>query len=118
MTPTCEQLELAAKAAGIATHRLQTRYVTHDHYEDGRVDIIKPWNPVTDKSDSFDLMVACEIEPMYFDDCVLAQSDFLMGISIYAYLKDHNNDKGLAIMWAMFLCAVELGKSFTNGRDM
>ena len=90
MTPTREQLELAAKAAGY-----------------------KPniWYPVTDKSDSFDLMVACGIELMYFDDHVSAHSDFLMGISFCVDLKEHNNDKGLATMWAVFLCAVEIGRA-------
>jgi hypothetical protein len=104
MTPTREQLELAAKASGIVIH--------HWFGDDPRIAMAKPnskdekyrtWLPWKDKSDSFDLMVACEIELKYFDSCVTSAC-------FSVPYKDHNNDKGLATMWAVFLCAVEIGR--------
>ena len=93
MTPTREQLELAAKAAGMNQTESWLAY---------------NWQPTTFKSDSFDLMVTCDIEPEFFDNCVTATA---CGVMWDEWLKDHNNDKQLATMWAVFLCAVEIGRA-------
>jgi hypothetical protein len=106
MTPTKEQLELAAKAAGY-----KLSWFRREGFEPQPTIGDGAWLPVTSKSDSFDLMVTCGIELMYFDDHVSAHSDFLMGISFCVEYKDHNNDKGLATMQAVFLCDVEIGRS-------
>ena len=121
MTPTREQLELAAKALGLT--------VLGEYDESSGIVVLSPiegqayWNPVTDKSDSFDLMFTCGIRPYwtnseFFDGsdyCAATTRHLESGIVLY---KDHNNDKGLATMWAVFLCAVEIGKSLANGRAM
>jgi hypothetical protein len=98
--PTREQLALAAKAAGMAIVPL-SEGIWHTEY--GRF-----WHPTTNKSHSFDLMVACGIEPMFHDCAVsaLSGSDFHTDP---VYWLDQ--DKGLATMWAVFLCAVEIGRS-------
>jgi hypothetical protein len=106
MKPTREQLELAAKAAGIVidhwSEHTGTPFVVYSEHE------FHAWQPVTNKSDSFDLMVACGIEPMFHDCAVsaLSGSDFHTDP---VYWLDQ--DKGLATMWAVFLCAVEIGRS-------
>jgi hypothetical protein len=107
MTPTREQLELAAKAVGLTYYG----YDVHKGLQlDKPYDIrhITWWNPVTTKSDSFDLMVVCGIEPMFHDCAVsaLSGSDFH---TEPVYWLDQ--DKGLATMWAVFLCAVEIGRA-------
>ena len=104
MIPTREQLELAAKAAGLTLKDCTCKK------ELKCVETNKHWNPTTSKSDSFDLMVACGIEPMFHDTAVsaLSGSDFH---TEPVYYKDHNNEKGLATMWAVFLCAVEIGRA-------
>lgn len=111
MTPTREQLELAAKAAGY--EHCKTYLIPPNFAADGI--LIKRgeggyrwWNPIASKSDSFDLEVDCEIEPMFHDTAVsaLSGSDFH---TAPVYWLDH--DKGLATMWAVFLCAVEIGRS-------
>jgi hypothetical protein len=113
-TPAREQLELAAKAAGLFLKwgNLNAAYVKN---EDG---VLVRWNPTTSKPDSFDLMVACEIDIKHTESYVAAIATKAIRCSYGIYYKDHNNDKGLATMWAVFLCAVEIGKSFTNGRAM
>jgi hypothetical protein len=105
MTPTREQLELAAKAAGLLLKwgNLNAAYVKN---EDG---VLVRWNPTTSSSDSFNLMVACEIDVGYGYAYMYASYDEKYCKTVY--YKDHNNDKGLAIMWAVFLCAVELGRA-------
>ena len=106
MTPTREQVELAAKAAGLTVL---------DEYAEGPGIMVRSpiygreyWNPTSYKPDSFDLMVACGIEPLFYVTNVLCTKPVGFGRAYYA---DHNNDKGLAIMWAVFLCAVEIGRS-------
>jgi hypothetical protein len=107
MMPTREQLELAAKAAGLT--------VLPDYVDGVGIMIIGPvgrpeyWEPTTSKSEIFDLMVACKISLLWGDGIVRADSH--RGIDTFAFYKDHNNDKGLATMWAVFLCAVELGRA-------
>ena len=106
MTPTREQLELAAKVVGIEIH--------HWFDNDPRITIPEPtdltvkyrtWQPVTDKSDNRDLELACEIELKFFSPLGIKAND------AWFYYKDYNNDKGLATMWAVFLCAVEIGRA-------
>jgi len=103
MKPTREQLELAAKAAGIDVRAInQDSIFTEDENHQ-----LKRWKPTTSKSDSFDIMVACGIEPMFHDCAVsaLSGSDFR---TEPIYWLDQ--DKGLATVWAIFLCAVEIGR--------
>ena len=113
MTPTREQLELAAKAAGLESNDDTGEMLYWFHSEDTMGGGWGAWNPVTDKSDSFDLMVTCGIEVKYYKEHVLA--NYLVNNKLpcmaVTFYKDHNNDKGLAIMWAVFLCAVEIGRS-------
>jgi len=113
MIATLIQLELAAKAAGHTTFHGSRTSKGGVHLEDGGK--VWEWNPTTSKSDSFDLMVACGIEPMFHDCAVsaLSGSDFHTDP---VYWLDQ--DKQLATMWAVFLCAVEIGKSLANGRAM
>jgi hypothetical protein len=105
MTPTREQLELAAKAAGLLLKwgNLNAAYVKN---EDG---VLVRWNPTTSNSDSFDLMVACAIDLVFSKNVVTALCPY--NSSGHAYFIHHNNDKQLATMWAVFLCAVELGRA-------
>ena len=105
MNPTREQLELAAKAAGIKGWWSGSCYC---YGYNGNQNVPIPWQPWEHKPDSFDLMVACRIEPEFFDNCVTATA---LGVMWDEWLKDHNNDKGLATMWAVFLCAVEIGRA-------
>ena len=102
MTPTRKQLELAAKAAGIKGFAGARGFwfIAEQRY----------WKPVTDKSDSRDLMVACEIELAFGDE---EEVQAFGGNNSYAFAKieDYNNDKGLATCAAVFLCAVEIGRS-------
>jgi hypothetical protein len=108
MTPTREQLELAAKAAGIT--------VLPDYVDGVGIMIIGPvgrpeyWEPTTSKSEIFDLMVAIGVESSFStsDNYFFCYSGKYYGC---ANIKDHNNDKGLATMWAVFLCAVEIGRA-------
>jgi hypothetical protein len=116
MTPTREQLEFAAKAAGLESNDDTGEMLYWFHSEDTMGGGWGAWNPITDKSDSFDLMVACKISLLWGNELVRADSH--RGIDTFAYYADHNNDKGLATMWAVFLCAVEIGKSLANGRAM
>jgi hypothetical protein len=108
LTPTREQLELAAKAAGL-------KYYGYDVHKGLQLD--KPydirhitwWNPITSKSDSRDLEVACEIDIGNGHSYVYTSYDDLYGTLVY--YKDYNNDKGLATCAAVFLCAVEIGRN-------
>ena len=116
MTPTREQLELAAKTVGFT--------LLGEYEESLGIVVLSPiegqayWNPVTDKSDSRDLEVACEIELRYGLRGVWAIANDGRSESEVQFYSDHNNNKGLATMWAVFLCAVELGKALANGRAM
>jgi hypothetical protein len=102
---TREQLDLAAKAAGIVIrHWISNGPCVIISEPSAKYEQYKRWLPVTSKSDSFDLMVACEIELRYFDSCVT------VGCFSVPY-KDYNNDKGLATCAAVFLCAVEIGRA-------
>jgi hypothetical protein len=106
MTPTREQLELAAKAAGLTLKDCTCKK------ELKCVETNKHWNPTTSKSDSFDLMVA-----LMARDFEIISNDKEVCVHCFyecrgsALLEDYNNDKGLATMWAVFLCAVEIGRS-------
>jgi hypothetical protein len=112
-TPTREQLELAAKVAGVThieyTNGYDGKYGLQLCDEIGRH--TRSWNPTTSKSDSFNLMVACGIE-VAFDNVngVVDTTHTTLNSYIFLDYKDYNNDKGLATMWAVFLCAVELGR--------
>jgi hypothetical protein len=111
MTPTREQLELAAKAAGIVIHHwISNEPCVIISEPNAKYEQYKRWLPVTDKSDSFDLMVACEIEPMFHSNGVSALSGGDIATQPFFY-ADHNNDKRLATMTAVFLCAVEIGRA-------
>ena len=109
MTPTREQLELAAKVAGLT--------VLDEYTEGPGIMVLSPiygrdyWDPTTDKSDSRDLEVACEIELRYGLRGVWAIANDERSESEVQFYSDHNNDKGLATMWAVFLCAVEIGRN-------
>jgi hypothetical protein len=110
MKATREQLELAAKAAGYKLFFHERAGYAPQPSIGGKV-----WNPVADKSDSFDLMVACKISLLWGDGIVRADSH--RGIDTFAFYKDHNNDKGLATMAAVFLCAVAIGEAMVDGRS-
>jgi hypothetical protein len=108
MTPTREQLELAAKAVGLTYYG----YDVHKGLQlDKPYDIrhITWWNPVTTKSDSFDLMVACGIHSDFSNEDLVFCS-YWGHHHVKTHLSKYNNDKGLATMWAVFLCAVEIGR--------
>ena len=109
MTPTREQLELAAKAAGKKL-AYEMYAPTWGFGKNGiKLHDGSWWHPVTSKTDSFDLMVACK---MYVDTASNTIAFAAAGkTQVSAYLKDHNNDKELATMWAVFLCAVEIGRA-------
>jgi hypothetical protein len=110
MTPPRKQLELAAKAAGL-------KYYGYDVHKGLQLD--KPydirhitwWNPITSKSDSRDLEVACEIELKYGFHGVWASAKHGTIASEVQFYADYNNDKGLATCAAVFMCAVEVGRS-------
>ena len=110
MTPTNEQLKLAAKAAGIAIHHWignEPRVVISE--PNAKYEQYKRWLPVTDKSDSFDLRVAIDANIRVNGNYVLVNKGrHAAGVGFY---EDHNNDKGLATMRAVFMCAVEIGRS-------
>ena len=105
----------AAKAAGIViedwTHESNPMY----RNAKGHWGV---WRPVTDKSDSFDLMVACGIELAFGHEGEVQAFGANNRYYVYVKIADHNNDKGLETMAAVFLCAVEIGKSLANGRAM
>ena len=106
MTPTREQLEFAAKAAGIVidhwSEHTGTPFVVYSEHE------FHVWQPVTNKSDSFNLMVACGMDVDAGGTIVFSVVGKAMAS---VHLKDYNDDKGLATMWAVFLCAVEIGRA-------
>lgn len=106
MTPTREQLELAAKAAGLKEFGFMGGCLTHVVNNQ-----FVYWQPTTSKSDSRDLEVACEIELRYGLRGVWAIANDERSESEVQFYSDHNNDKGLATMWAVFLCAVEIGRA-------
>jgi hypothetical protein len=108
MTPTREQLELAAKAAGIVIEDWND--ANSPMYRGARGDW-HVWRPATDKSDSRDLEVACEIELRYGRLGVWATAKQGTIASEVQYYEDHNNDKGLATCAAVFLCVVEIGRA-------
>ena len=114
MKPTREQVELAAKAAGLILNFTEEGLV-FAHKKDCPVGdtVTREWLPATNKSDSFDLMVACKIAPKIFDSIVIAQTLFFAKhqAKTEAWFSDHNNDKSRATMWAIFLCAVEIGRA-------
>jgi hypothetical protein len=109
MTPTHKQLKLAAKAAGIIIHHWSehtgTPFVVYSEHE------FHAWQPVTNKSDSRDLEVACEIEINFGLRGVWATVEDERRGSKVQFYSDHNNDKGLATCAAVFLCAVEVGRA-------
>ena len=106
MTPTREQLELAAKAAGIEGWWTGSDYC---YRYIGNPNVPIPWQPWEYKPDSFDLMVAIGGGHIaYFQGKIHFYTEDEMAC---VALADHNNDKGLATMWAVFLCAVEIGRA-------
>jgi hypothetical protein len=113
-TPTREQIELAAKAVGLTYTMHNDVFEILETSADGQKQGFRPWQPVTSKSDSFDLMVAIDADIKRYTDgvrCVYRTHMLPKDIVGTAYYKDHNNDKGLATLWAVFLCAVEIGRS-------
>jgi len=105
MKPTREQLELAAKAAGIEIYLTKS---TPDRVF-YRLDICEEWRPTEDKSESFELMVACGIDVEFNEAAGIVYTE-KHSCCIRVFVdEDYNNDKGLATMWAIFLCAVEIG---------
>jgi hypothetical protein len=110
---TKQQLELAANAAGYQLEEIRGVLKRWVDSKTGMGGGWLPWHPVTDKSDSFDLMVACGILPFWSElhcSCVVNRGKRGDLFNMVNY-KDHNNDKGLATMWAVFLCAVEIGRA-------
>jgi hypothetical protein len=109
MTPPRKQLELAAKAAGIEGWWSGSCYC---YGYKGNQNVPIPWTPWETKYDSFNLMVALlarDFEIISNDKEVCVHCFY--GCRGAALLEDHNNDKGLATMWAVFLCAVEVGRA-------
>jgi hypothetical protein len=108
MIATKEQLELAAKAAGY-----KLSWFRREGFEPQPTIGDGAWHPTTDKSDSFDLMVACGISVSFEpeNDLVTATDTYSWEYSSIDIKPEHNNnDKGLATMAAVFLCAVEIGR--------
>jgi len=107
MKPTREQLELAAKAAGIEG---EIRQSSPDNYWFQPVGLKSPWRPHESKTDSFDLMVACLISPRFSwsGDSVIA----LTSRQVPPLRVDFTDypTVGDAVMAAIFLCAVEIGR--------
>jgi hypothetical protein len=108
MTPTREQL--AAKAAGIVIHHWigdEPRVVISE--PNAKYEQYKPWQPVTNKSDSFDLMVAGKINIQHLDELgrVFAGDGSTLQMEEY---KDHATEAD-ATMWAAFLCAIKTGRA-------
>ena len=116
MIPTHKQLELAAKATGYQLEDIKGVLHRWVDSETGMGGCWLPWQPVTDKSDSRDLEVECKISLLWSNELVRADSH--RGIDTFAYYKDYNNDKGLATMWAVFLCAVAIGEAMADGRSL
>ena len=106
MKPTREQLEFAAKASG--KHIIFWGKKGEENCAIADIYPVQRWDPTESKTDSFDLMVVCEIEPQFYVNNTLCQKH---GVHGRGYLVDHNNDKVLATMWASFLCAVEIGRA-------
>jgi hypothetical protein len=104
MTPTREQLELAAKAAGYSYKWQHSKFRVSRHDTNGWSEA---WYPVKDASDNLNLRDSCEINISYFISCVAATS---RGKTIDVYYSDYK-DKNDATRWASFLCAVEIGRA-------
>jgi hypothetical protein len=111
--PTREQLELAAKAAGIVIEDWTEEGNPMYRNDKGHLGI---WIPTLDKYESFDLMVAIDANITVRGKYVFVNSGrHAAGVAFY---KDHNNDKGLALCAAVFMCAVAIGEAMADGRAM
>jgi hypothetical protein len=112
MTHPRKQLELAAKVAGVThieyTNGYDGKYGLQLCDEIGRH--TRSWNPTTSKSDCLDLMIVLVALGAHFAISFERAQACIGCYSGIAYLKDHNSDKGEALMAAVFLCAVEIGR--------
>jgi hypothetical protein len=112
MTPTREQLELAAKAAGIVPYSInaETGAVKYKVPSATMAMQFSSWFPTTSKSDSFDLMVACGINVQYGLTRVWARWADDMDICVSSPMSGGTKVEQTT-MWAIFLCAVEIGRA-------
>jgi len=103
MTPTREQLELAAKAAGI-----ELEWVDSDgNYWLGNE---VPWNPLTDDGDALRLAVKLKIEIVFTENTVWLGKQHQLGDYIVDLYEPLNNDPYAATRRAIVRAAAELGR--------
>ena len=116
-TPTREDYELAAKAAGLTTDHdwnayrqtLEPPVMALVVYRNGEL-LSTSWNPYDDDGDSRRLQIACRIDLGIHTVCCDVSASVSQGIYT-TYYADHNNDKAAAARAAVFWLAVEIGRA-------
>ena len=103
-------LELAAKAAGIPTSRLDAVYDCWDKQE-APVLIRSAWNPLTDDGDAFRLAVKLRLQPRQGINLVsVTRPDGGWNDENY---RDHNNNHLAATRRAIVCAAAEIGRAMS-----
>ena len=114
MTITREDLEMAAKAAGLHLAWRGEPLSSHVSGEEefGDADYLLYWNPGTDDGDCARMCAAVGIGSQWDDDCLWASSETTKrSINIYAAFKDHANDKCAARRHASVKLAAAVGRA-------
>ncbi len=112
-TPTREDYDLAAKAAGFADVHFKDGLAMRE--ADWNTDYSVEWNPYNDDGDSRRLQIAimARLTPCSWYASAITYGKELPKRKDASY-ADHNNDKGAAARAAVFWLAVEIGRSMGN----
>lgn len=118
MTPQDqEDHRLAALAANLKVHGLADEGAwlsVPSEVQEGRKKIIW-WSPKRDKSDSFDLMVACGMDIGFLDDALLVSASIFPCEDpyreVFVEMDEKINTVEKLYFEAIFRCAVEIGRA-------
>ncbi|MNT26895.1 hypothetical protein D3C71_277050 [compost metagenome] len=68
--------------------------------------ILRRWEPETSSADSFELMVALEIEVSYWAGFEEVRAEYHLG---YVTMLNYTHDRAADTRWAILLCADKIG---------
>jgi len=103
-----KMLEAAAKACGVTLEREISgkkphRLIEHESGE-GRISV--PWNPLTNPADTAEMCAELGIDWINSVDSVISVS---AEYDCEAFLKDHDNSRMKALMYAATMVAAKIG---------
>ena len=76
--------------------------------------ILRRWEPETSSADSFELMVALEIEVSYWPGFEEVRAEYHLG---YVTMLNYTNDRSADTRWAILLCADKVGASINRSPE-